>query len=72
MPSKGSNRVSQFKFDPASGKLQPNTPASVAEGGAPRHIAFHRSGRFAYLLTEGTRTVVAYNYDATTGLLSPL
>jgi 6-phosphogluconolactonase len=69
VPSKGSNRVGQFKFDPVSGKLTPNDPPSVAEGGAPRHIAFHRSGRFAYLLTEGTRTVVAYRYDAMTGLL---
>jgi 6-phosphogluconolactonase len=72
VPSKGSNRIGQFRFDPATGKLTPNEPATVAEGGAPRHIAFHRSGRFAYLLTEGTRTVVAYTYDTTTGLLGPL
>jgi len=70
VPSKGSDRIGQFKFDPVSGKLTPNQPASVAEGGAPRHIAFHRSGLWAYLLTEGSRTVVAYKYDATTGLLS--
>jgi 6-phosphogluconolactonase len=69
VPSKGSNRIGQFRFDPLTGKLQPNDPATVAEGGAPRHIAFHRSGRFAYLLTEGTRTVVAYNYDPAKGLL---
>jgi 6-phosphogluconolactonase len=72
VPSKGSNRVGQFKFDPATGKLTPNQPATLAEGGAPRHIAFHRSGQFAYLLTEGTRTVVAYKYDSAAGLLSPL
>jgi 6-phosphogluconolactonase len=72
VPSKGSNRVGQFRFDPATGKLEPNQPPTVAEAGAPRHIAFHRSGRFAYLLTEGSRTVVAYKYDSTAGLLSPL
>jgi 6-phosphogluconolactonase len=70
VPSKGSNRIGQFRFDQVSGKLTPNEPPSVAEGGAPRHIAFHRSGRFAYLLTEGTRTVVAYKYDSTAGLLT--
>jgi 6-phosphogluconolactonase len=72
VPSKGSNRLNQFKFDPATGKLSPNTPASLSEGGAPRHIAFQRAGKFAYLLTEGSRTVVSYNYDPSTGLLSPL
>jgi 6-phosphogluconolactonase len=72
VPSKGSNRIGQFKFDPRSGQLTPNEPATVPEGGAPRHIAFHRAGKFAYLLTEGTRTVVAYSYDAATGLLGPL
>jgi 6-phosphogluconolactonase len=72
VPSKGSNKLNQFKFDPTTGKLSANSPASLPEGGAPRHIAFHRSGQWAYLLTEGSRTVVAYNYDPAAGLLSPL
>jgi len=66
------HRVGQFRFDPQSGQLTPNDPAWVAEGGAPRHMAFHRSGRFAYLLTENSNNVVAYTYDGTTGRLAPL
>ena len=72
VPSKGSNRLGQFRFDPRTGALTPNDPAWLAEGGAPRHMAFHRSGRFAYLLTESSSNVVAYTYDGTTGRLAPL
>jgi 6-phosphogluconolactonase len=70
VPSKGDNRVVQFKFDAATGRLSPNTPAFVAQVGSPRHMVFDRAGRNAYLLTEAGLTVVAYQYDATTGLLS--
>ncbi len=70
VPSKGDNRVLQYKFDETSGKLEPNTPAFVAQSGSPRHMTFHRSGRYAYLLTEAGRSVVSYKYDASTGLLS--
>jgi 6-phosphogluconolactonase len=70
VPSKGDDRVLQFKFDVATGRLTPNTPAFVAQAGAPRHMVFDRAGRNAYLLTEAGLSVVAYKYDATRGLLS--
>jgi 6-phosphogluconolactonase len=70
VPSKGDNRVLQFKFDEATGRLEPNTPSFVAQVGAPRHLVFHRSGRFAFLLTEAGRSVISYRYDPATGLLS--
>jgi 6-phosphogluconolactonase len=70
VPSKGDDRVLQFKLDETSGRLEPNTPPFVAQGGAPRHMVFDRTGHFAYLLTEAGRTVVSYRYDAATGLLS--
>jgi 6-phosphogluconolactonase len=75
VPSKGANRVLQYRFDETTGRLTPNDPPFVAQGGAPRHMAFHRSGRYAFLLTEAGRSVVAYRYDSATGLLggaSPL
>jgi 6-phosphogluconolactonase len=70
VPSKGDDRVLQFKFDEATGRLEPNTPPFVAQVGAPRHLAFHRSGRAAFLLTEAGRSVISYRYDPDTGLLS--
>jgi 6-phosphogluconolactonase len=73
VPSKGDHRTLQYKFDEATGRLEPNTPAFVTHVGPARHMAFHRSGRYAYVLTEsmeGGRTVISYAYDAATGLLS--
>jgi 6-phosphogluconolactonase len=70
VPSKGTNRVLQYRFDETTGQLQPNTPPFVAQAGQPRHMAFHRSGLYAYLLTEGGRTLTSYKYDSATGLLS--
>jgi len=70
VPSKGDNRVLQYRFDDTTGRLEANTPPFVAQSGSPRHMTFHRSGRYAYLLTEAGRSVVSYKYDAATGLLS--
>jgi 6-phosphogluconolactonase len=70
VPSKGDNRVLQFRFDEMTGVLQPNMPAFIAQAGAPRHMVFHRNGRAAYLLTEAGRSIISYRYDAQTGLLS--
>jgi 6-phosphogluconolactonase len=70
VPSKGDDRVLQFRFDEATGRLEPSAPPFVAQPGSPRHLAFHRSGRSAYLLTEAGRTLVSYRYDPTTGLLA--
>jgi 6-phosphogluconolactonase len=72
VPSKGTDRVSQFKFDPMTGRLEPNTPAFVARAGQPRHIAFHKNGRWAYLLTETGRNLASYSYNGTTGVLTEL
>ena len=70
VPSKGTNRILQYRFDEVTGQLTPNMPAFVAQAGQPRHMAFHRSGLYAYLLTEGGRTLTSYRYDSMTGLLS--
>ncbi len=70
VPSKGTNRILQYRFDEMTGQLTPNTPAFVAQAGQPRHMTFHRNGLSAYLLTEGGRTIVSYKYDSMTGLLS--
>jgi 6-phosphogluconolactonase len=70
VPSKGDNRVYQYRFDDSTGRLEPNDPPFVAQAGSPRHMVFHRSGRWAFLLTEAGRSVVSYRYDSTTGLLT--
>ena len=66
--------VLQLKFDPASGRLEPNAPAEIKTkaGAGPRHMALHPNGRFLYLITETTATVGAYAVDKNAGTLKEL
>jgi len=58
--------ILQLKFDTATGRVTPNTPGEIATkpGAGPRHLAFHPSGRFLYLITETTATIGAYAVEA--------
>jgi 6-phosphogluconolactonase len=70
----GLDKVMVYRLDPATAKLTPNDPpsASVPEGAGPRHLAFHPSGRFVYVLNEMGSSVTHFNYDADKGVLHPL
>jgi 6-phosphogluconolactonase len=75
VPATGANRVAQLVFDAATGKLTPNDPPFI-EGSAPdaqpRHLAFHPSGRFVYVINERNDTLSTYGYDAGAGTLTHL
>lgn len=68
----GLDKIFIYGFDPAKGKLTPHDPpsASVAAGSGPRHLAFHPTGRFAYVINELASTVTVFAYDAQRGTLS--
>jgi 6-phosphogluconolactonase len=70
----GADVVMQLRFDAASGTVAPNDPATVSTrpNAGPRHLAFHPSGRFLYLLNETDATLVAYAVDPATGTLAEL
>jgi 6-phosphogluconolactonase len=74
VPNKGRSDVSQYRFDPASGEITPNEPAALAlaQGAGSRHVAFHPSGAFAYVINELDDTVTALAFDAQRGTLSQL
>ncbi|MBV8165929.1 MAG: lactonase family protein [Alphaproteobacteria bacterium] len=62
VPVLGGDEVLEFNFDPSKGTVTPNGAGRVATkaGAGPRHLTFHPSGKFAYLLTETTGTMGAY------------
>jgi 6-phosphogluconolactonase len=70
----GSDSVTQWKFDPATGTLSPNGPGEVhtKAGAGPRHLALHPNRRFLYLITETTHTIGTYATDPETGTLTEL
>jgi 6-phosphogluconolactonase len=72
VPTLGNDRVNQFTFDAATGKLTPNTPPAVvvkAKAG-PRHIVFHPNGKLVYVVGELDGAVYVFDYDGGTGRLS--
>ncbi|RZI77496.1 MAG: lactonase family protein [Variovorax sp.] len=52
--SLGGNVLHHWRFDAATGRLTPGTPASVSlpDGAGARHFVFDATGRFAWLLGE--------------------
>ena len=71
--NKDLNIVAELALD-ASGALRDNTPPSIApaNGAGPRHIDFHPTGRYAYVIDENASAIDAYTYDAGAGLLAKL
>jgi 6-phosphogluconolactonase len=66
----GLDKVMIYRLDPARGKLSPADPPSIdlKPGAGPRHLDFHPSGRFLYVVDELDSTVSAFAYDAERGL----
>jgi len=70
----GLDRVLVYRLDPAKAALAANDPpfAAVKPGSGPRHLAFHRSGRFVFVINEMGSTLTAFAYDAKRGVLKEL
>ncbi|MEV6007263.1 lactonase family protein [Streptomyces sp. NPDC051976] len=67
----GTDTVYTYRLDTATGKLAAVSQARVTPGAGPRHLAFHPSGRFAYLANELGDSVIVCGYDPATGRLTP-
>lgn len=66
----GQDRTYVYRVD--GGKLLPHDPpfAAANPGAGPRHLDFHPSGRFVYVINELDSTITGFAHDA--GRLSPL
>ncbi|MGJ3699540.1 lactonase family protein [Variovorax sp. AFSI2.2] len=71
IPDKGLDRVFIFRF--RNGRLEPTeTPYVDARAGSgPRHVAFHGTKPFAYVVNELDSTVTTYLFDPKRGGLVP-
>ena len=70
----GLDKVLIYKLDAKKGSLTPNDPpfGRVAQGSGPRHIAFHPSGKFAWVINEMVCTVTSFSFDPKRGELKEL
>lgn len=68
----GIDKIVGYKLDAAAGKLVPAGLPDVeaAPGAGPRHMAFHPTGRYAYVINELNATIAAYAYQPETGTLT--
>lgn len=67
----GTDKIMIFRFDARRGKLIPNGRpwVQVKPGAGPRHLTFHPSGKYAYVLSELHATVTAFAHDQVQGNL---
>lgn len=68
----GLDRIYQYAFDDASGKLTPNDPPFIAassKGAGPRHFVFTPKGDGLWLVNEEASTLTHYTLDPAKGTL---
>jgi 6-phosphogluconolactonase len=73
VPSCGTDQVMQLKLE-RDGRMTANNPPSVASRpvDGPRHLIFHPTRRFLYVVNEKSSSVTGYRYDPATGTLAAL
>jgi 6-phosphogluconolactonase (cycloisomerase 2 family) len=69
----GLDRIFVWRFDAERGVLTPGDHHEVAlpPGDGPRHVAFHPNSRWLYSVQEEGSTVVLFDWDVSTGRLTP-
>lgn len=67
----GLDRVFAYPFDSKLGTLDEKNAVSFAAtpGAGPRHLAFHPSGKYVYVINEMASTVTACKFDKRSGRL---
>ncbi len=72
VPDLGLDKVLIYRLDRERGRLESGEVPWVAArpGAGPRHLAFHPSGQWAYVINELDSTLTAYRYQG--GRLTPL
>ena len=74
VPDKGLDKVFVYRLDTARGKLVPNDApfATSRPGAGPRHVDFHPSQPYAYVINELDSTITTYRFEPTSGELKAL
>lgn len=71
----GVDKVFVYRFDEKNGKLQTNREQAYFQtkaGAGPRHFAFHRNGKNAFVINELDSSVTALEFDAARGTLKEI
>ena len=71
VPDLGTDELVAYAFDTETARLQRRSDPQVKmpPGSGPRHMTFHRNGRWAYVINELASTVAFLEYDSSAGSL---
>ena len=74
VPDKGLDRIFVLRLHASEPNLELNDPPFVQarRGAGPRHIAFHPTLPYTYVINELDSTITTYGFDGDTGVLEPL
>jgi 6-phosphogluconolactonase len=68
----GLDKIFIHELDRCTGTLKRHGEWSAPRGSGPRHVAFHPSGRFVYLISQDAGTISAFAWDDDRGVLTEL
>lgn len=68
----GLDKIHIYQLNRSTGKLNLNVAYSTPRGSGPRHIAFHPSGRFAYLVNQNAGNIMIFAWDDILGTLTEI
>lgn len=69
IPDLGLDQVVIYRLDAAMSRLTPHGHAKLHPGAGPRHMKFHTTGKWVYVLNELDLTVTVFDYDAKKGTM---
>lgn len=72
VPDLGVDKVYVYKLDAETYQLTAFREISVTSGAGPRHLVFHPTGRFAYLINELDNTIIGYSVEEEIGNLKEI
>jgi 6-phosphogluconolactonase len=65
----GADTIFGYTLDAASARLEQRTQLRLPPGSGPRHLVFHPSGIYAYVVSELSSTMTALSFDRNAGSL---
>ena len=72
VPDLGMDQVVIYGLDAKKADLSPHGRGRLPAGGGPRHMKFHTSGKYIYVLNELALSVTAFDYDAQNGTMTAI
>ena len=64
VPDLGKDSVVVYELEPETGKIKKHSEVPVPAGAGPRHMKFHTSGKYVYVLNELALTISVFKYSA--------